>query len=384
MRKKSILFITSNLGIGGVERALVALSNSLCNSFEVSILVFDPSNNKLGEELNKDITVTIVEPKYQFYCVADKGHRDRITNSQRLFKLYLRLTEMLGIKKAFERIFFRSFKKLSFNYAVSYAGYPGPWDTVARLCRAEHKYAYVHSNPYALGIDKVAPYEYYAEFDKLVCVSQDIKRKLSEIEPRLCPKCVVEYNLIDRVRIDHLARGKSPYKENGLYKIVTVARLENNSKRFDRLVDTASCMVKMGFMNFSWHIVGDGADYNSIKELIDERKLNGYLYMEGFQTNPYNYIKNADLFVLTSDYEGLPVTMMEANYLGVPMVVTDFSCAGEIVYNGINGFIVEKNSTDIALKVISLMESKELYTRIKSNIASKKILGSNIETSLYE
>lgn len=382
--KKRIMFVTKGMNVGGVERALIALANSLVDNYDIEIICFDNKNNNLLKELHADIKVNYVSNMLRWYYKADKEHIKKLPILLKIYKAIIRIMELINTKERYELFLFRKYKHLCVDVAVSYTGFPGPWDSLVKKCNAIKKYVYIHNNPYALAIDKIDSQQHYNSFDKIICVSNDIKEKMVEIDGELSDRLVVRYNLLSKSRIDKLSSCDNPLNYDATYKLVTVARLENRSKRFDRLIEAAKILVDKGFDDYTWYIIGDGEDKSYIENKIKENSLDEYVKLEGFQLNPYAYIKNAYLFVLTSDYEGLPITLMEALYLGTPLLVTDFSCASEIVENGVNGFVVEKDSKVIADAIVFLCNNEEQYKALKTNIYNQKLSRFEIGQGIFE
>lgn len=374
MTKQKIIFVSKGLNIGGVERALVALVNNLCHTYDISVILLDNRNAVLESEIDEKVSILYLNKASFNYMLADKENKEHLNCKLILYKAFIRFIGKIGLKKKFEKKIYKNCGEFLCDYAISYAGYPGPWDTVSVLIQSKMKIAYVHNNPYALGINKMDINNYYGDFDKVLCVSKDIQSKLVEISESIRKKTCVAYNLIDKDKINSLSNCESPYGEKKMKVIVTVARLENRSKRFDRIIKTVQVMLDNKFSDFIWYIVGDGEDKNKVMEWILEKHLEKYIRIEGFQSNPYKYIKNADIFILASDYEGLPITLMETEYLCVPMIVTDFSCASEIVKNGINGFIVGKRAEEIAKCIMNILDNEEEYKNIKNNLSMRKDL----------
>lgn len=365
--KKRIVFIINRLGIGGVERAFVALCNSLVLTFDIQVLLIDKSNAVLLNNLAEDVDVLSVDPKVLKYMKCDKDSRKNLNVGENLYKLFIRILSKTKYKTKYEKYITSEFKSINCDYAVSYTGYPGIWDTIAEQIQAKEKFVYIHNNPYALGIDKINNISaYYERFHKIICVSKDIRNKMYIISPELREKLYVSYNLLDTNIIDLMSREENPFQNDNKHHIITVARIENRSKRFDRVVEIVKMLIKKGHKDFIWHIIGDGEDKEMVSEWITSSKLQEHLIIEGFQENPYKYIKNADLFVLTSDYEGLPVTLMEVRYLKIPAITTDFSCAKEIIENGSTGYICTTGVEEVAQKICSILYDAGTKERIRS------------------
>ncbi|MGA1410274.1 MAG: glycosyltransferase [Prochlorotrichaceae cyanobacterium] len=88
-------------------------------------------------------------------------------------------------------------------------------------------------------------------------------------------------------------------------------------------------------------LLGDGVEKKKIIALVKSLKLEKYVLMTGFIPNPYSYLKQADLFVSSSRWEGLPTTIIEALALNIPVVATDCpSGPAEILKKGEYGYLV--------------------------------------------
>lgn len=379
--KESICFVLRGLGLGGVERALVALANQLIDNYDVTVVLFNHKDNALIYDLDDKVNIVLLSKRAMNYCIADKDNRADLSKKFQLYKAFIRLLTKMKIKKSYEKAVFKKCKAMEYDYVISYAGFPGPWDTVAELIKAKNRFAFVHNNPVSLGLQKYDLKEYYKYFDKIVCVSKDIQSKLCSLDSRISSKVCVAYNVVDHDKIRELSLECVAYDLDAK-QIVTVARLENQAKRLDRVIEAVDILVKRGYSSFEWHIVGDGADRAKLEQLVRDKKLEKYILFEGFSLNPYKYISRAYIFALTSDYEGLPVTLMESQCLRVPAVVTDFSCASEIVFDGYNGYVVEKDASLIADKIAYLLDNAEIRETLAENaLISYNSLANNSEFS---
>ena len=128
--------------------------------------------------------------------------------------------------------------------------------------------------------------------------------------------------------------------------LCTVCRCDVQVKGLDRMISALSRLKKEGLLgNVHWHLIGGGDDFLMVRRMVDEENLSDNVTMYGSMDNPLTLLSQADMFVLTSRYEGKPVSVVEAQVLGVPCFVTAFASAPEQVTDGVNGMICE-NSTD--------------------------------------
>ena len=375
-----IIFVVKNLDIGGMQKALVVFANYLSEKYDVSIYSIEGSGD-FENNLKGSIKVIYGNERVANYVRLMGTNKDQLRNNFRSYLkkgLYRYLQKMkLGSlinNNIINEIDFSS----KYDIAISYTGYPGIWDKmVLSKIQAKKKLVWIHNDPFKLGIDKLDANKYYNEFDGIINVSLDCKKKFDEIAKNLIQKSHLMYNMIDEDELINKAVLEIPY-EKGKFIISTVARLQNSSKRFDRIIACCEMLIREGYTNFEWHIVGGGPDINWLKEEISSRGVERYIVVHGLKMNPYPYIKQSNLFVLASDYEGYGITIREAQILKTPVVVTNFDCANETIKNGYNGIIVEKNEESLFNAIVLMMENKYEYNRIKSNTGNVNVAPLNL------
>jgi len=141
-------------------------------------------------------------------------------------------------------------------------------------------------------------------------------------------------------------------------KIISVGRF-TYQKNFECLVDVAEMVLKSN--DWTWDIYGDGEDFSKINDLIKEKKLENKLILKGFSSNIYELYKNYSFIVMTSRYEGFPMTLLEAASNGLPIVCFDVKTGPKEIVSEKNGFLVEfENNDDMVKKILKLIESNEL------------------------
>lgn len=183
----------------------------------------------------------------------------------------------------------------------------------------------------------------YKNYDVIVAQSEDMQNDLKEHYPKAFQKSVVINNPIDIEKVETLAKEQVESTfEAEMIKLVSVGTLSLRKRQHLLL----RCLAKLP-SNYSLTLVGSGNEALKLKELSRTLALENRVTFEGHKTNPYPYMKQADLFVLTSEHEGFPNVLLEANSLGTPLVA--FACPGgitEIIEEGINGFSVPNGDID--------------------------------------
>ncbi len=189
----------------------------------------------------------------------------------------------------------------------------------------------------------------YKNFDVIIAQSQDMKHDLEINYPLTSSRITLINNPIDMEKVKKLGEEPIDYIfEKGMVYLVSVGTLRNR-KRHDLLLKSFSLLTP----NYMLVIVGSGAEEQRLKALSIELNISSRVHFEGHKTNPYPYMKEADLFVLTSEHEGFPNVLLESNAVGTPVVA--FACPGgitEIIEEGINGFSVRNGDIDALVQTI--------------------------------
>ena len=145
--------------------------------------------------------------------------------------------------------------------------------------------------------------------------------------------------------------------------LIYVGRL-TQIKRVDRLIE-AFKLAQRDCPNLTLLIVGDG----ELKEELQAKSYGLKIKFLGWRIDVYELMSASDVAILTSDNEGMPITLIEAAFLGLPCVTTDVGSASEVVLNAKTGFITTKDASEIAEKIEQLVISEPL--RMKFGKAAK-------------
>ena len=162
----------------------------------------------------------------------------------------------------------------------------------------------------------------YRSADAVVVLSLNMKNQL-EKALRLVPDKVIQIpNPVDLTRIRQDAAEPLPddYDASRPYA-VAVGRLAPQ-KDYMTLLDAFRVVVQTSPLRLV--ILGEGPDRAMIEARVRELSLGDRIELRGFDPNPYRWMARADLFVLSSRWEGMPNTVLEARALGVPVVMTEY------------------------------------------------------------
>jgi glycosyltransferase involved in cell wall biosynthesis len=196
---------------------------------------------------------------------------------------------------------------------------------------------------------------------KIVAVSNFIKQK---IEDKFKTNSVVV--VPNSISIHSVSNAeKLPFNY-----IIAVGRLVP-LKQFDQLIESYSNSV-LPEKNIHLLILGTGEEQTLLENRIANLNLEDKVHLLGFKENVWDYISNAKFLVLSSQYEGFPMTILEALSLGIPVISFDCeSGPNEMIINHHNGILVEnQNFTELTHKMNIFVEDEVLYQNCKTNAIS--------------
>ena len=136
--------------------------------------------------------------------------------------------------------------------------------------------------------------------------------------------------------------------------LIYVGRL-TKIKRPDRLVNSFNLAAKLN-NKIRLLIIGDGELRNDLKKLAGDLKVN----FLGWRTDVYDLMNASDIAILTSDNEGMPITLIEAAHLGLPSISTEVGSVADVIINGRTGYLTPLDDSEIAQRITQLASSVEL------------------------
>lgn len=169
------------------------------------------------------------------------------------------------------------------------------------------------------------------------------------------------------------------YKEN-ILEITAMGRL-SEQKNFSLLINVAK-IVHRDYPDVHFSIYGDGPLREELQKKITNDNLNGIVTLQGRTNNAQKVLNAADVFIMTSNYEGMPNALLEAMAVGLPCISTDCPTGpAEIIDNGINGILVPVNNEAALTKAIEkYIEMGETIAEIGK--AARKTVQDNYSTDV--
>lgn len=358
---KHILFINGHLNAGGVERSLVDILKHMdYTKYAVDLLLLEDTGD-YASELPSEVKVLFRDLHNTYGGVASSVRRCLAARDW----MCLRLRFLFLLRKILGSRALKSAATLllgEHHYDCVIGFRPGICsDLAAYSVQADRKITWWHHGEF--NVDCATYGNMCSKMNAVAVVSQSCKAMLQEKLPELESKLVCIPNMLDAVAIGQKA-GNSPYTGDMLH-IVSVGRLAPE-KYFENVFPAAKALRQAG-IDFAWHVIGDGPKRSKLEALIAENDLKDHVILDGSKTNPYPYMKYADLFVHPSYVESQGLTVLEAMALGVPCVVTKSRGPCEFIEDGVNGLLTEQSPESLAKEVLAILNDKKLYQHIKEN-----------------
>lgn len=202
---------------------------------------------------------------------------------------------------------------------------------------------------------------------RVVAVGEKVRKNLIDFF-ELSPKQVkVIYNGIEKnnksiIEIPEIKK----YKDKGYFLVGNIGRL-SEQKGMEYYVKSIPEVVKK-HSNIMFYIIGDGEEKEKLIGMAKELQIESNLIFLGFRNDVINIIKQLDLIVLSSLWEGLPLTPIEAFSQGKTVIATNVDGTGEIVQNLQNGILIqERDSKSISENIIKLYRDMDLRIKLENN-----------------
>ncbi|MBI5675574.1 MAG: glycosyltransferase family 4 protein [Nitrospirae bacterium] len=197
---------------------------------------------------------------------------------------------------------------------------------------------------------------------RIICVSEGVKNNLLQqrIEPS---KCVVVYNGIDPETKPSISSQeiKSKWGISDDYIVIGTVGSLIKRKRISDLIDALHIAAIKTDCRIKCLIVGEGHERNKLLKLVNRKNLNGKVILTGFQSDAISYINAMDIFIMTSEKEGLPRVILEAMLMAKPVIASRIGGAAELIINRKTGLLFEKyNTKELADCILSLLSSKQI------------------------
>lgn len=305
-----IMFYTSSLGKGGAERVISILSNNLSVKYDIDIVVNTLKN--CSYKINDNIKLIELDKK------RTKLHF--IRNIKRIFN-----TKKI-IQKEKPDIIISFLPIPSYRILILKKKFSDIPVIVADRNDPAHEYKSL--------INKITMTILYARANAFVFQTEQQKQYFNE---KIQNNSTIIYNPIK----DEFLRSSKTEKEN---TIITIGRLVKQKNH--KILINAFSNISKNYPEYTLKIFGEGPFKRKLQKQINKLNMSKKIKLCGITNSVKEELEKAKIFILSSNYEGMPNALIEAMAVGVPCICTNCPCGGpkELINNGVNGILIDVNN----------------------------------------
>ncbi len=365
---KKILFMMYDLNGGGAEKVLIDILKRMNkNKYSIDLFLLRKQGVYL-KEAEKLVNIIALTGKRSFF--------NRFVLFRKISSLYREIKIRIFIYiPCLVNLYLKN------NYDVEIAFLEG--NTTKLLSRKKSnckKITWLHTD---LNKNKdKGNQKTYERFNKVICVSNDCKNSFLKLYPEGRNKTQTIYNPIDKEKILEQAKEKINFNKRNKINIITIGRLAK-VKGYDILLQSHNKLIKSG-LDYNLIFLGEGPERKNMEKYIKENNLENNTQLLGFKENPYSYLKEADIFVSSSRYEGFSLVVAEALCLNKPVIVTKCTGPKEILENGKYGLLAEIENIDNLAEKMKLMILDEEIRKKYSKLSEERSKIFDIERTMKE
>lgn len=374
---KKILFVINNLNIGGIQKSLVNLLDEVANDYDISLVVFSEEGD-LFNELPSNVKIIKVNKILKVLGISQNEAKEKDLYIWVFRTIGAIWSKLLGNFLPIKLLI--SFCKIreKFDYGISYAQFSpkhyfsgGSNEFILNSVNCKEKITFLHCDFEHYGGNSAYTRKNYCKFNKVIACSEGTKRQFLKIIPKLRDRTFVVHNFNNFSKIKNLSECKPIHYKCDVLNIITVSRL-SEEKALERVIYGVEKAIEKN-IKVNCHIIGDGPERSKLEMLVKSLNLELYIKFYGEQKNPYRFMKNADLLVISSKHEAAPMIIDEAAVLNLPVFSTETISAKEMIIDNNIGWICKNTTEDFIDSFIKIVKNRETIRLQKEKIKTIKI-----------
>ncbi len=325
---KNILYFTRTMAIGGTEKVVLQLCKSMQSQFDkIVVCSCGGVNVKLLDEMH-----------IKHYLIDDIEKK----NPKVFFNTIKMLLDIMGRE----------------NINVVHTHHRVAAFYVRLIKSVKPKLVFIHT-AHNTFYDRKALTRFALNQSNVVAVGERVRENLLNIYNQANKKVTVILNGIEVNKGPFIrVREIEKYKNEGYFLVGNVGRI-TEQKGMEYFVRSVPEVIKIN-PRIQFFIIGDGEDRLKIEKLVVELNVSEHVTFLGYRNDVFSVMKQLDLIVLTSLWEGFPLAPIEAFCVGKTVLATEVDGTAEIVRNGYNGLLVKpRDSNGIAKSILALANDSE-------------------------
>nr|WP_241633612.1 glycosyltransferase [Fusobacterium gastrosuis] len=309
---KKIIFKSGSTMMGGLEKVQIEYINFLLTQKEYEVKVIIENDNGEDNILEKYINTEVnylksYENKKRVLKLRNERKRNIWTRIK--YNIVLR-TEKLYADKKFLEIYSEFQPDIIIDFDSSLT------KIINKLGKSKN-FVWIHSSveKWKKKKSKIKRFVHRLnKYDKVICICQEMKEDLLKLSNKLEKKVDYIYNPVNFEKIKELSEENFSVEEEVLANekfLLTIARFDCVPKDFETLFKAFDLAKEKGY-DGKLYVIGDGEDRDKVESFLNDCKYKKDILLLGRKENPYNWLKKADKFILSSRYEGFPTVLIEA------------------------------------------------------------------------
>ena len=382
---KKVLILIHNMKIGGAQKSLLSFLECLSDSnmrdeYEIHLMIPNPvgplltkvpENVKLVSApleyrwLSAPFTPELVRKHFSFKGLT----AELIWMLRKLLKLYPKGWNHSQLMWDCWRAMIPQYPT-HYDAVISYIDGSTNYFAIEKVS-ADKKVLWIHNEYQKQGYDPSYDRKFFEQCDSVVTISEKCRDCMLQDLPQYGNKIHVLENITSGQMLDRLSQQFYPeeYEAKNGVKLLSVGRL-NYQKGFDMAIQAAKELEESG-LDFFWWIVGEGSEREKLQDMIAQEGLSHRIRLLGARENPYPYMRNCDILVQPSRFEGKSIVLDEAKILCKPIVATDYTTVTASIEHGISGWVVEMNPQGIAQGIQTLCRDSTLRDRLSAYLQNQ-------------
>lgn len=334
MKKIRILQVIPDMELAGAETMCENLTNELAKSNEVAIVSFFGKHTEITKRLErKGIKIIYLDKKKG----PDIGLIKKIKNVINDFKPDVIHTHRYCLEYVYPAVKISKYKNIKIVHTVHNIASK----EIPKSRRMLRKIFINNKNIVYVAISEIVQKTIHEEYN---IDYKDIPVILNGIDLK---NCIVKKNY------------------NNTKVLLNIGRL-SEQKNQEFLIDVFQ-KVHEKHPEYKLKIIGNGPLENEIKKQIAEKELDNFIILEKNKANCYKDLNESDMFVMTSKWEGIPMTIIEAMGTGLPIITSNVGGIPNMIENYVEGILLDLNEDDFINKICDVIETKKLRENLGKN-----------------
>ena len=377
---KRVLIFSHAMELGGAERSLLGLLEVFdTERYEVDLFLMRHEGALLSE-IPAKIRLLPEVPQYASLAVPIKQVLKKRQSGIALGrflgkKMAERRRKQLHIagdndisleySHKYTRIFMPKIGVGCYDLAISFLT---PHYFVRDKVDAKCKIAWIHTDYSKIAVDRESQLPMWKDYDRIIAISEHVEKNFLSTFPELAGKTEILQHFMPVEYIRRKAKEQEACEfagAEGRRILLSIGRF-SNAKNFDNVPDICRRILAKG-ADVRWFLIGFGSDEDLIRQKISETGMDRHVIILGKKDNPYPYIEACDLYVQPSRYEGRSISVIEAQILGKPVVITDYPTSASQLQDGFDGAIVPTNNEGCAEAIARILNDTDKMNQFSRN-----------------